>query len=187
MDGKEIEIKISEVKVGDVILVKPGQKIPVDGVITAGSSFIDEAMVTGEPMPKEKKIGDTVVAGTINTNSAFTFKATKVGSETLLAHIVKMVQDAQGSKAPIQALADKISGVFVPIVLGIAFVTLLTWLGLGTYYLGFSKALQLCSSNGPAPCFYRRFNFNTGDKSNNAIGNTVKQATMKAPAGRSHL
>jgi heavy metal translocating P-type ATPase len=99
-------------------------------------------MVTGEPMPKEKKIGDTVVSGTMNTNSAFTFKATKVGSETLLAHIVKMVQDAQGSKAPIQALADRISSVFVPIVLAIAVVTLLTWLGLGTYFLGFSKALS---------------------------------------------
>ena len=140
--GSEKEISVNEVVHGDLIVVKPGQKIPVDGVVAAGTSFIDEAMVTGEPMPKEKKVGDTVVAGTINTNSAFTFKATKIGSETLLAHIVKMVQDAQGSKAPIQALADKISGVFVPIVLVVAFLTLLTWLGLGTYYLGFLKALS---------------------------------------------
>ena len=141
-EGKEKEISVNEVVHGDLIIVKPGQKIPVDGIIISGSSFIDESMVTGEPMPKEKKVGDTVVAGTINTNSAFTFKATKVGSETLLAHIVKMVQDAQGSKAPIQALADKISGVFVPVVLVIAFLTLLTWLGVGTYFLGFSKALS---------------------------------------------
>ena len=141
-DVEEKEISITEVIHGDLIVVKPGQKIPVDGVITEGSSFIDEAMVTGEPMPKEKKIGDTVVAGTINTNSAFIFKATKIGSETLLAHIVQMVEEAQGSKAPIQALADRISGVFVPIVLGVAFVTLLAWLGLGSYYMGFSKALS---------------------------------------------
>jgi Cu2+-exporting ATPase/Cu+-exporting ATPase len=142
-DGKEIEISVNEVVHGDLIVVKPGQKIPVDGVIAEGSSFIDEAMVTGEPMPKEKKIGDTVVAGTINTNSSFTFRATKIGSETLLAHIVKMVQEAQGSKAPIQALADRISGVFVPIVLVIAFVTLLIWLFVGTQFLGFSKALSI--------------------------------------------
>ena len=141
-DGEEKEIPVNDVVHGDLIIVKPGQKIPVDGIITAGSSFLDESMVTGEPMPKEKKIGDMVVAGTINTNSAFTFKATKIGSETLLAHIEKMVQDAQGSKAPIQALSDKISGVFVPIVLAVAFLTLLTWLGLGTYFLGFSKALS---------------------------------------------
>src|SRR3989344_742415 len=106
-DGKEIEISINEVKHGDLIIVKPGAKVPVDGIITEGSSFIDESMVTGEPMPAEKKIGDNIVAGTINTSGSFTFKATKVGSETLLAQIIKMVEDAQGSKAPIQALADK--------------------------------------------------------------------------------
>ena len=141
-DGKEMEISINEVKHGDFIIVKPGTKIPVDGIVIEGASFIDEAMITGEPMPVEKKIGDSVVAGTINTNSTFTFKATKVGSETLLAHIVKMVQEAQGSKAPIQALADKISSVFVPIVLIISFITLGAWLTVGTYYLGFSQALS---------------------------------------------
>lgn len=141
-DGKEIEISINEVKHGDNIIVKPGAKIPVDGIVTEGASFIDEAMITGEPMPVEKKTGDSVVAGTINTNSSFTFKATKVGSETLLAHIVKMVEDAQGSKAPIQALADKISNVFVPIVLVISFATLGIWLLVGSRYLGFSQALS---------------------------------------------
>lgn len=141
-DGKEIEISINEVVHGDLIVVKPGGIIPVDGIITQGSSFIDEAMVTGEPMPVEKNIGDTVVAGTLNTNSTFTFKATKVGSETFLAHIIKMVEDAQGSRAPIQALADKISSVFVPVVLGIAFLTLIIWLSVGAYYLGFSTALS---------------------------------------------
>jgi Cu2+-exporting ATPase/Cu+-exporting ATPase len=141
-DGKEVEISINDVKHEDLVIVKPGAKIPVDGVVTEGSSFIDESMVTGEPMPAQKKIGDLVVAGTINTSGSFTFKATKVGSETLLAQIIKMVEDAQGSKAPIQALADKISSVFVPIVLVIAFLTLGTWLIVGSQYLGFSQALS---------------------------------------------
>jgi len=141
-DGKEIEISVNDVKHGDSIIIKPGAKIPVDGLITDGSSFVDESMVTGEPMPAEKKINDSVVAGTINTSGSFTFKATKVGSETLLAQIIKMVEEAQGSKAPIQALADKISSVFVPIVLVIAFLTLGTWLLVGTNYLGFSQALS---------------------------------------------
>ncbi len=141
-DGKEMEISVNDVKRGDHIVVKPGAKIPVDGVITEGSSFIDESMVTGEPMPVQKKIGDSVVSGTINTSGAFTFKVTKIGSETLLAQIIKMVEEAQGSKAPIQALADKISSVFVPITLIIAFITLGAWLLLGTGTLGFSQALS---------------------------------------------
>src|SRR3990167_8704209 len=140
--GKEVEIKVEEVKHGDLIIVKPGAKIPADGVITEGESFIDESMVTGEPMPANKRIGDSVVAATINTTGSFTFKATKVGSETLLAHIIKMVEEAQGSKAPIQALADKISGVFVPIVLVIAFLTLGLWLFFGSNFFGFSQALS---------------------------------------------
>ena len=141
-DGKEIEISVNDVRHGDLIIVKPGAKIPVDGLITNGSSFVDESMVTGEPMPAQKKIGDSVVSGTINTSGSFTFKATKVGSETLLAQIIKMVEDAQGSKAPIQALADKISSVFVPIVLVIAFLSLGAWLVFGSQYLGFSQALS---------------------------------------------
>ncbi|MBP6911712.1 MAG: cadmium-translocating P-type ATPase [Candidatus Pacebacteria bacterium] len=141
-DGKELEIRVEEVKHGDFIIVKPGTKIPVDGTITEGSSYVDESMVTGEPMPAQKKMGDSVVAGTINTTGSFTFKATKVGSETLLAQIIKMVEEAQGSKAPIQALADKISAVFVPIVLVIAFLTLGSWLIFGTGTLGFSQTLS---------------------------------------------
>ncbi len=141
-DGKEVEIPVNDVKHGDLIIVKPGAKIPVDGLIVEGGSFVDESMVTGEPMPAQKKVGDGVVSGTINTTGSFTFKATKVGSETLLAQIIKMVEDAQGSKAPIQALADKISAVFVPIVLVIAFLTLGAWLVVGSQYLGFSQALS---------------------------------------------
>ncbi len=141
-DGRETEVSIHDVRHGDIVVVKPGAKIPVDGTVVGGSSFVDESMVTGEPMPAQKKIGDTVVAGTINTTGSFTFTATKVGSETLLAHIITMVEDAQGSKAPIQALADRISSVFVPVVLVIAFVALGAWLIVGTQYLGFSQALS---------------------------------------------
>ncbi len=142
-EGKEMEIPIGEVVHGDAIIVKPAGKIPVDGVLTDGSSYVDESMVTGEPMPVEKRVGDTVVAGTINTSGSFTFKATKVGSETMLAHIVQMVQEAQGSRAPIQALADKISGVFVPVVLALSFIALGAWLYFGSAALGFPQALAL--------------------------------------------
>ncbi len=139
---KEVEVPIDKVVHGDLIIVKPAGKIPVDGILVDGSSFVDEAMVSGEPIPVQKNIGDTVVAGTMNTTGSFTFKATKVGSETLLAGIIKMVQEAQGSRAPIQALADKISSVFVPVVLVLSFIALSLWLIIGTQYLGFSQALS---------------------------------------------
>lgn len=140
-DGKEIEIPVDQVVHGDIIIIKPAGKIPVDGVLVDGSSYVDESMITGEPMPVKKSAGSSVVAGTLNTSGSFTFKATKVGSETMLARIVKMVEDAQGSRAPIQALADKISAVFVPVVLVIAFVALGSWLIVGYQYLGFAQAL----------------------------------------------
>lgn len=141
-DGKEIEIPASEVVLGELIVVKPASRIAVDGVLTEGSSYVDESLVTGEPMPVKKEVGDTVVSGTMNTNGSFAFKATKVGSETMLARIIKMVEEAQGSRAPIQALADKISSVFVPIVLVIAFLTLAIWLVVGSQYTDFSQALS---------------------------------------------
>lgn len=142
-DGKEVELPVGSVVHGDSVIVKPGAKIPVDGTVIDGSSYVDEAMITGEPVPVEKGIGANVVAGTINTTGTFTFKATKVGSETVLAQIVRMVEEAQGSKAPIQALADKISSIFVPIVLVIAFASLALWFLIGSQYLGFSQALSL--------------------------------------------
>ncbi len=141
-DGKEIEISLSDVLHDEVIIVKSASKIPVDGVILEGESFVDESMVTGEPMPVKKQMGDTVIAGTINTTGTFTFKATKVGSETMLASIIKMVQEAQGTKAPIQALADKISAVFVPVVIVLSFLSLAVWLIVGTQYLDFSTAMS---------------------------------------------
>ncbi|HRH25986.1 MAG TPA: heavy metal translocating P-type ATPase [Candidatus Paceibacterota bacterium] len=142
-DGKETEVKIDEVVHGDKIVIKPGSKIPVDGLVLEGNSFVDESMVTGEPIPIEKKNGDTVVAGTINTSGSFVFEAKKVGKETLLSQIIKMVEEAQGSKAPIEALADKISGFFVPIVLVIAFISLVVWLSVGSQFIGFSQAMSL--------------------------------------------
>ncbi len=141
-DGQEVEIPINEVILGEIIIIKPAGKIPVDGVIVSGSSYIDESLVTGESLPIEKNTGDKVMAGTINTTGAFNFKATQIGSETMLARIISLVEEAQGSKAPIQALADKISAVFVPIVLGLAILSFIIWLVFGTPILGFSQALS---------------------------------------------
>ncbi len=143
VDGKEVEKNIEEVKIGDLIVVKPGGKLPVDGVIVEGKSSIDESMVSGESMPVSKTMGEKVVGGTINKQGSFVFRAEKVGSETLLSHIIKMVESAQGSKAPIEQLADKISAVFVPVVLGIAFLSLFLWLVVAPYYMPFNQALSL--------------------------------------------
>lgn len=130
-DGSEKQVAIEEVNVGDEILVKPGEKIAVDGLVTSGNSYVDESMLSGEPVPVLKKDGEKVFAGTINQKGSFTFKAVKVGKETMLAHIIKMVQDAQGSKAPVQKLVDKIAGIFVPVVIGIALLTFVLWFFLG--------------------------------------------------------
>ncbi|QEY20905.1 Cu(2+)-exporting ATPase [Psychrobacillus sp. AK 1817] len=126
-DGAELVIPIEEVLVGDTILVKPGEKIPVDGEVIAGNSAVDESMLTGESIPVDKVTGDSLFGSTINKNGSIKMKATKIGRDTTLAQIIKVVEDAQGSKAPIQRLADKISGIFVPIVVGIAIVTFLVW------------------------------------------------------------
>ncbi|MBD1419990.1 heavy metal translocating P-type ATPase [Sphingobacterium chuzhouense] len=129
-DGAEEQVAIDDVNVGDVILVKPGEKIAVDGMVISGNSYVDESMLSGEPVPVQKKENEKVFAGTINQKGSFQFKATKVGKETMLAQIIKMVQDAQGSKAPVQKLVDKIAGIFVPIVIGIAILTFILWLTL---------------------------------------------------------
>ena len=130
-DRTEKDIPINELKLGDIILVRPGEKIAVDGEIVEGYSAIDESIVTGESLPMEKKVGDSVIGGTINKNRTFKFRATKVGDRTFLAQVIKLVQEAQGSKAPIQRLADKIAGIFVPIVILIAILTFTIW-----YFLG---------------------------------------------------
>lgn len=126
-DGIEQEVPLEQVKVADILHVKPGEKIPVDGVIVQGQSAIDESMLTGESVPVDKKVGDEVIGATINKNGFIKVKATKVGKDTALAQIIKVVEEAQGSKAPIQRLADKISGVFVPIVVGLSVITFLIW------------------------------------------------------------
>jgi P-type Cu+ transporter len=125
--GEETEIPLEAVVTGDIILVKPGEKIPVDGEILEGRSALDESMITGESVPVDKTVGDKVIGATINKNGFIKIKATKVGKDTALAQIIKVVEEAQGSKAPIQRLADNISGIFVPIVVGIAIVTFLVW------------------------------------------------------------
>lgn len=130
-DGKEIDIPIDQVILGDIIRVRPGEKIPVDGTLLEGESSVDESMLTGESIPVDKSSGDTVVGATINKSGTFNFKATKIGSETMLAQIIKLVQEAQGSKAPIQRLADQVSAVFVPIVIILALVTFAVWYSFG--------------------------------------------------------
>ncbi|PKF89056.1 copper-translocating P-type ATPase [Bacillus sp. BA3] len=127
-NGEELEIPLEEVIVGDILLVKPGEKIPVDGEVIEGNSAVDESMLTGESIPVDKSLGDAVIGSTLNKNGFIKMKATKIGRDTALSQIIKVVEDAQGSKAPIQRLADQISGVFVPIVVGIAFLTFLVWL-----------------------------------------------------------
>lgn len=130
-DGTERQKPIEDVNAGDIILVKPGEKIAVDGMVVSGNSYVDESMLSGEPVPVLKKENEKVFAGTINQKGSFQFKAVKVGKETMLAQIIKMVQDAQGSKAPVQKLVDKIAGIFVPVVMGIAVLTFVLWFFLG--------------------------------------------------------
>ncbi len=126
-DGIEADIAIDDVRVGDLVIVRPGEKIPVDGLVIDGKSTVDESMLTGEAMPVEKRAGTPVIGGTINKQGAFKFEATKVGRETALAQIIRLVEEAQGSKAPIQKLADQVSAIFVPAVIGIAALTFVSW------------------------------------------------------------
>ncbi len=130
-DGREIEVPVEQVQIGDIVLVRPGEKIPVDGVVIEGRSTVDESMLTGESLPVEKGPGDTVIGATLNQQGVLRFEATRVGKETVLAQIIRLVEEAQGSKAPIQRLADQVSAVFVPLVILIAFLTFLGW-----YFLG---------------------------------------------------
>jgi len=130
-DGAEVDVPIEQVAAGDVVVVRPGEKIPVDGEVVEGTSSVDESMVTGEPIPVTKRVGDTVIGATINTTGAFRFRASKVGRDTMLAQIITLVQQAQGSKAPIQRLADTVASYFVPAVIGIAIWTFVAWFVFG--------------------------------------------------------
>lgn len=137
-DGREVDIPIEDVQVGEVILVRPGEKIPVDGKIIEGRSAVDESMLTGESIPVSKGVGDEVIGATLNKMGSFKFKATKIGENTVLAQIIKLIEEAQGSKAPIQLIADRVSAVFVPIVIGIAILTFFIW-----YLTGHSFTLSM--------------------------------------------
>jgi Cu+-exporting ATPase len=141
-EGEQREIFVDDVRVGDLILVRPGERIPVDGIVRQGYSSIDESMITGESIPVEKKIGDEVIGATINKTGSLEIEATKVGKDTMLAHIVRMVEEAQGSKAPIQRLADVIASYFVPAVIGIAIVTFIIW-----YFVGPAPSLTFAFLN----------------------------------------
>ncbi len=140
-DGIEQKVDISEIAIGDILIIKAGTKIPVDGEIISGSGVLDISMLTGEPIPVEKTVGDEILSGSVNKQGYFKFKALKVGSDTMLSTIIRMVEEAQNSKAPIQNLADKVSQVFVPTVLVIAILSLITWIFIGKIYLPFNDAL----------------------------------------------
>ncbi len=130
-DGETLELPVDEIKLGDLIILRPGEKIAVDGEVTEGSSYVDQSMITGEPIPVEKSVGAEVVGGTINKTGTFTFRATRVGTDTVLAQIIRMVEEAQGAKLPIQALVDEVTLWFVPAVMGVAALTVLVWLFFG--------------------------------------------------------
>ncbi|NOZ71442.1 MAG: cadmium-translocating P-type ATPase, partial [Chloroflexi bacterium] len=138
-DGEEIDVPVAQVRVGDIVIVRPGEKIPVDGVVLSGQSAVDESMLTGESIPVDKTPGDQVIGATLNKQGLLRIQATRVGRETALAQIIRLVEEAQGSKAPIQRLADKVAGVFVPVVIAIAFLTFFAWLFIGD--AGFTRSL----------------------------------------------
>lgn len=151
-DGKEKLVDIAQVAVGDVILVKPGERIPVDGVITEGRSTVDESMLTGESMPVEKQVGDTVIGASINKTGSFQFTATKVGEDTTLSQIVQLVEEAQGTKAPIAKLADQVSAIFVPVVMSLAILAGLAWLIFGHSGLVFALTIMISVLVIACPC-----------------------------------
>ena len=150
--GEAVTIDTEDIRVGDIIRIKPGERMPVDGLVTEGQTFVDESMMTGESVPIEKKVGDTITSATINQNGSIDYQATRVGSDTTLAQIVRLVEEAQGSKAPIAALADKISLYFVPIVLGLATLSTLGWYFLAGESLSFSLSIFIAVLVIACPC-----------------------------------
>lgn len=151
-DGQEVEVPVEEVQVGDLIRVKPGEKVPVDGVVTEGNSTVDESMLTGESIPVSKSIGDEVIGASLNKTGSFILKATKIGKDTALSQIIQLVEQAQGSKAPIAKLADKVSGVFVPIVIVLALVSGLAWYFLGQESWVFALTITISVLVIACPC-----------------------------------
>ena len=142
-DGKEIEIPIDQVIVDDIVIIKPGQKIPLDGIIVEGKSSIDESMITGESIPVDKHENDAVIGATINKQGSLKVRVTKIGDDTMLSQIIKMVEEAQGSKAPIEKMVDQVSAIFVPVVLVLSVLTFITWILIGPQFMPFSQAFTL--------------------------------------------
>ena len=151
-DGQEVEVPVEEVQVGDLIRVKPGEKVPVDGIVTEGNSTVDESMLTGESIPVSKSVGDEVIGASLNKTGSFILKATKIGKDTALSQIIQLVEQAQGSKAPIAKLADKVSGVFVPIVIALALVSGLAWYFLGQESWVFALTITISVLVIACPC-----------------------------------
>ena len=151
-DGEQVPIAVAEVEPGDLLLIKPGERIPVDGTVTDGRSSVDESMLTGEPMPVGKQAGDPVAGGTLNSSGALTMRADRVGNDTMLARIVKLVQEAQGSKAPIANLADRISFYFVPAVMLTALIAGLAWYFIGQAGFPFSLRIFVAVMVIACPC-----------------------------------
>ena len=151
-DGQEVEVPVEEVQVGDLIRVKPGEKVPVDGIVTEGNSTVDESMLTGESIPVSKSVGDEVIGASLNKTGSFILKATKIGKDTALSQIIQLVEQAQGSKAPIAKLADKVSGVFVPIVIVLALVSGLAWYFLGQESWVFALTITISVLVIACPC-----------------------------------
>ena len=151
-DGQEVEVPVEEVQVGDLIRVKPGEKVPVDGIVTEGNSTVDESMLTGESIPVSKAVGDEVIGASLNKTGSFILKATKIGKDTALSQIIQLVEQAQGSKAPIAKLADKVSGVFVPIVIVLALVSGLAWYFLGQESWVFALTITISVLVIACPC-----------------------------------
>lgn len=144
--GQEVDVPVAEVRVGEIVIVRPGEKIPVDGILVSGASSVDESLVTGESLPVEKQPGDTLIGATLNRSGSFQMRATRVGKETALAQIIRLVQEAQGSRAPVQRLVDRVAGVFVPVVIVIALLTFAAW-----FFIGDVASPARCSS--PWPCW----------------------------------
>ncbi|AHB02593.1 heavy metal translocating P-type ATPase [Brucella ceti TE28753-12] len=152
-DGQAIDVPLEDVRAGDIVQVRPGEKVPVDGEVIEGASYVDESMITGEPVPVAKEKGAAVVGGTINKTGAFTFRATKVGHDMVISQIIRMVQDAQADKLPIQAMVDKVTGWFVPAVMAAAAITFVLWLAIGgTAMMGYALVNAIAVVIIACPC-----------------------------------
>jgi Cu+-exporting ATPase len=166
-DGAEVDVPVEAVALGDIVVVRPGERLPVDGVVLEGYSAVDESMLTGESLPVDKGPGDEVIGGTINKQGVLKFEATRVGSQTALAQIIRLVEEAQGSKAPIQRLADRVAAVFVPVVIAAALVTFLVWYFVGD--IGFTQSMIFMVSVGPGNAYGHHGRYRQGGRARHPV------------------